>query len=79
MANYLVDFYSLDGVLFQSGRIIAQDDENAEGIACNLAAEADPASYKITRLEVLGNTVIRGPKPFILSKPTRQLRSRRAS
>jgi hypothetical protein len=76
MANYLVDFYSLDCVLFQSESIVAEDDRNAEGKAWNLAAEAHPASYKITRLEVSGNTVIRGQKPVPLSKPTRRLRSR---
>jgi hypothetical protein len=79
MANYLVDFYSLDGVLFQSERIVAQDDDDAQGKAWILADEAHPASYKITRLEVSGNTVIRGPKPVTLSKPTRWRRSRRAS
>src|SRR5271156_1815508 len=57
-ANYLVDFFSRQGVLFRSERIVANNDIDAEAEARALAVFLRPASFKITRLKKTGSNVV---------------------
>lgn len=69
MADYLVDFYSPQGVLFRSERIVAHDDVDAKGEAKTLVTPVNPASYKITRLLKTGNVIIHGRVRAPIHKP----------
>ena len=78
MLDYLVDFYSADGAVFRCAKFAALDDGDAQSLAAKLGKACRPASYKITRIEILGNTVIHGPKPSAPVKAARKTRAHRA-
>ncbi len=59
MKNYLVDFYTELGRLFQMVKMAAADDADAKLQARTLASVANPAFYTVRRLEQSGNTIIR--------------------
>jgi hypothetical protein len=63
MANYLLDFYSTIGTLFQSRRIVATDDSGAKQKALTWAIETKAYSYKITLLRKSDNFIIYGSAP----------------
>jgi hypothetical protein len=58
MADYLIDFYSSKNRLFQSARIVAEDDIGAQNEAKSRAAAAATSFYKITHLQKSGNIMI---------------------
>ena len=58
MIKYLVDFYSAEGTLFRSERLVATDDNQAGAVSKSLVPMARVAFYKITRLEKSGNLII---------------------
>ncbi len=56
--HYLIDFYSANGRLFESKRIVADDNAAAQDEAKILADEINAASFKITCLLKYGNIII---------------------
>jgi hypothetical protein len=68
MTDYLIDFYSAQGRLYQSERFVARSDADARLEGIRMREDYRPASYKITRLATWDNIVISGTKRPVVRK-----------